>query len=572
MKENPANVDARQTSSRQIAIHRFNRETHTDHYDVDDELKRKISDTAKPLITPRLGRWRLIDIRAEEKGALTMDVMINETGQAMQSITKKTDGTLGFKKYGRAQDTTLNFSGTREWEKELHQWTGQEVLKIALKIMDRETLQSHLMNPNAPLQYAISNIASDIIEEALIIPGKDDTKNWPITISVDEIHYDTLREQANDLLGRKFINPDVRKLADQMFNTQFTRNWLTIGQYNMTTLNRKILQELATSSPNVARYYCQNILKDNQKPVKLRHPGQVISAVKDYVKLTPAQWKYFCRASHPRIQEERNEQNLASLRLGMTALVEINQPEVTDQQLHLITLKTDRQNFTQENPQNDPLWRAWIQLARSYLKQFPQEASDPHMKGLDQVMDAVRGYTDRGIFWGPGDWNTLYQRSERWHREAKLERSQKYTREQEEAVWTSLLASTTIDQYKFEPITNGLDLIKLSSVMHNCLWSYPQRCAKGDNRIFTVRKAEDKHSKNGVPAPRQQSLLAAVELQTNGHEWMVGQVEGPGSRRYPKGVKKAANELRNMYQKAQADQDEARAGQEEIQSPEPRPE
>ena len=53
MKENPANVDARKTVSRQIAIHRFNREKHTDHYDVDDELKRKISDTAEPLIIPK---------------------------------------------------------------------------------------------------------------------------------------------------------------------------------------------------------------------------------------------------------------------------------------------------------------------------------------------------------------------------------------------------------------------------------------------------------------------------------------------------------------------------------------
>ena len=548
---------SQQDNSQQVKITQFNREPRTDHYNLDCDLKQKISDGAKPLITPRLGRWQLLDIRTEEKGALTMDLMINETGQAIQSFTKKTDGTLVFRKYGRIQNTTPNFSGTREWEEELHQWTRQEVLKAALKIMDRETIKSQLMNPHAPLQSAIRNVASDIIEEALVIPKEDDIERWPVTVSDHEIQYGTLRAQANDILRRKFINTDVRRLANQMFNPHSINNRLTIGQYNWTMTNRKIFQKLAISSPNVAQYYCQNILKDDRKPVKLRHPGQIITAVKNDVKLTPAQWKYFCRFPHPKIQEEqkRRRENIESLELGMTALVQINQPAADDEQLQRIASTTDRQNFTRESPQNDPLWTPWIQLARSYLKEFPQKKSDSYTTSIDRIIDAVRNYIDRGIAWGPGDWNTLQQRSERWHHEARLERDQKYTKEQEEAVWTSLLTSTTIDKYKFEPITNGPDLIKLSSVMHNCLWSYPQRCAKGESRIFAVWQMEDKPSTKGVPTPRQSNLLAAVELKANGYDWRLGQIEGPSRRKFPKGVRRAANKLKTMYQEAQITQE-----------------
>ena len=556
----------RARETRQSPLHQFNIESSSDHFYIDHHLEKKIYETAEPIVTARLGRWRLMDIR-EKDGALTIELMINEREEAVQSLTRNPDGTLTFRRYGKVRNSTPNFSRPPYWDEQLKDWTNQHILDIAIKLMPRKDLRAEIMNTRESLPRLIKSLTERIINKAVVPPTEDQVRSWPVRVDPQEVEYTTLRAAANEIVRRKFVNTDVRKLANLMFNPNNNPHQLTINHYNTTILNRKIVKELATSSLSPAQYYFRTILKDDGKIIRLKHPGQVIREVKQELKLTPAEWKYFCRVEQPKINPEEKEKGLRALRLRMRALVEINQPGTSNQDLRSIASRTN--DYFPENTgpgRDDPLWRAWIHTANRFLQH--SDVNDPnlhspgiihpdreksqarHMMELSRVMDTVQNYVERGISWGPGDWNVLHGRSEKWHREMQNERDRKYTKEQKEATWTSLIPTTTVDRYEFEPITTGDELLKISAKMGNCLWSYPKRCADGYRRIFLVRAAGTQPTPGDVSRYNTQVIMAAVELSSNGSEWSLQQIEGPHRRKYPKGIKNAARKIRDMYQKA----------------------
>ena len=531
----------------QLAINQFKQRDLTHNYHLHMDLEKKIREAATPAVSLMLGKWKLIDVRKDGDN-LTVRVMINEKGQSMQSLSRRPNGTLQFKKQEKPQDSTPNFSGSTGWENELEHWTQEEILKIAGKIMGPNALRQEILNPNASLQSFIKQLAANIIEKAIIPMTDQDVQAWPVPAQQEDITYQNLRRNANEITRKRIVNPKIRTLANHLFNPAKISGRTTTSCYNTTALNTAIFTELLQTSPNVLRYYCNNIATRHRKPIRLKHPGQIIEAVRDEVKLPPAEWKYFCRVTTGRAEYQEKQKYLDTIRKAMTFLAEINQPDATDRQLQRVMWISGRYN-----PTDTKMCKATIQLTNRYLEHFKntEHDNDNDINQLDRTLDALQSHIETGIPWGIGDWDTLEKRSEKWHQQIQQERNNKHDREIREAVWTSLIPTTTIDRYQFEPITNAQDLIRISSRMNNCLRSYWPRCLKGDNRIFIARQSRNTPQEPQTDNHPEFEIVAAVELRMEGRTWQVGQIEGPRRRAFPAGVKKATEKLRKMYEEAQ---------------------
>ena len=543
-------------SNGQVGIQQFEKKRLNHRYLLDERMERKIREEVTPRVAPGLGRWKLIDVR-EENGTLKVEIMINQKGQAMRSLAKNPDGTLVFRKNGRKTDSTPNFNEAKAWEKNLEGWTQDQILKTILEMYRADAIRGEILNPNSPLQSDVRTMSRDLIRNAIIPMEPRETERWPIRMAFGEIDYDNLRRNANEIARKKLVDPETRKLATELFNPSKTQDGTLVSHYNKTVLNRAVFQELARSSIHVIQYYCQNIAENHPAPVVLAHPGQVIQAVKKEVNLTPAEWKYFCRIPHGKTSPEYKDRRIQNIRTRMQALAEANQPQASNRQIISIMWKTDHEQHDDLN-QRGARWKALVQLMSRYLERFQENTDDPRNERFDRVLDALHGYWDAGMPWGPGDWDVLENRSEKWHQDMNQARNQKQNDEIKNAVWTSLVPGSTINKYHFQPVTNATDLIETSRQMHNCLSTYWRRCLEGSRRVFVVRlqagTPDEQAPPNPNPSPNpteEGKILAAVELRRNGNEWRVGQIEAPRRRQFPQGIRTASEKLRKMYQEAQ---------------------
>ena len=191
------------------------------------------------------------------------------------------------------------------------------------------------------------------------------------------------------------------------------------------------------------------------------------------MKLPPVEWKYFCRLATGTPQPGKKEEHLTWVHKTMGAIAQINQPDVTNKQLQSVMAIAGRCDQTDTR-----MWNATIHLINRYLEHSKQPDTDSDTMRLDRVMDALNGYLQTGIPWGPGDWPTLWGRSQRWHKQIQEETKRETDRQIQAAVWTSLVPTTNIGQYQFEPVETAQELITVSTRMSNCLRYYWHNCCR----------------------------------------------------------------------------------------------
>ena len=203
----------------QLRIHQFNQSDLTHNYHLNMDLERQIREAATPVVSLMLGKWKLIDVRKDGDN-MTIRVMINEKDQSMQSLSRRPNGTLEFRKQEKPQDSTPNFSGSTGWENELEHRTQEEILKIAFKVMGSNTLRQEILNPNASLQAFVKQLAANIIEKAIIPMTDQDVQAWPVPAQQEDITYQNLRRNANEIARKRIVNPQIRTLANHLFNSR----------------------------------------------------------------------------------------------------------------------------------------------------------------------------------------------------------------------------------------------------------------------------------------------------------------------------------------------------------------
>ena len=520
----------------QVSLHTLNAgNKHRNYVSLRDSFRNHIQQEARPKVAAKLGAWTLLQVR-EDEGRLTVDAMVNQQGQPIYSMTRELDGTVTFHAYGRkVPDHPPNFNNPI-WKLDLPRWTASELLRHAASHLDKRVFTNYIMvNFDHDLREIVQETADAMVKEAAVPATQE---GCPLKANLQFVTYDNLVQKANTIIRKHLLDHQAERLSIDLFKSHYSEFEHSTNDYNAVFINRDIFLELQQTSPNALWLYANLIAKKHHKPVRLAHPGQVIQAVKDTLQLTPGQWNYFCRIPTEELRRTPPRNVQESTRLYLKALAQANQPEAPQRELdRIIHFTTEHQFFSQAYWHHGNPWQAWVQLISRYLatqadregdaKEYQQQGRD-----LQRVADALRNHVDENLPWGPGDWDTLWQRSERWHAQQLQRNNARHLENQEKAkaaTWDSPIETLSVNSIRFDAVTNGRDLIELADRMKNCLGSFVQRCANGEARIFTAHQAD--------------TLVGAVEVRNANGQWLAGQVEGPQWTRPSKALRKAAEKL-----------------------------
>ena len=409
------------------------------------------------------------------------------------------------------------------------------VLRHAQRLLGPATLAALIANNLRPhnITQALDQ-ALTLIQERNTLPSAIPTQDGGTRTEPAPVSQTTT--QANSILQSHLLDPDTMArlplAARPPLETFIHRNnQPTLRQYNSPRLNPQIVGGLLDSSPRVIQHHTQCIAPRHRQPRKYSHPGQVVTAVRRDLELTPAQWRWFCRTDlrvYP-----GGPDTWEAVRLGCLALAAANVPQAEPVMLQQVfNLTYQHQVFLQTEPPPPPgpnPWKAWIALLSSYLR----EGDHRGQAQLHLVTDALTGHINDGLPWGPGNWLTLLERGYRWHRE----RTRTASREALESRWESLLTAQAMGDITATPVTTGEDLHRLGQEMNNCIGSYWKPCQEGHTRVFALHQGE--------------KLLAAVEINRFRQTWTPGQAEAPGHIDPDPRTPGIARLLANRYQERQ---------------------
>ncbi len=489
-------------------------------------------------VAAEMGRWKLLELH-KMGDELALRAMINQEGQAILTMTRRKDKTIEVQIRGKQENHTL-YTDADELVRPLIVWAGSKALELAIQRGGSHTLPDAVSRmekyyETRGIDTAVS-AAMDAVTEPATLPPYFSKK------TAEKIRLGNLPSSFNSLVRQKMVDNEAARLAMKLFQPDapaenmgacFSRH------YNMVIMNLETFRTMSENSPNVLGYFCRNIAF-TQDPRKVSGPGEIVENVKTETGLAqnPAGWRYFCRLWTPEMERharQRGRDAVTPLTAANLA-AEINRPEAPDALLSSVIMMDHhhRRYRTARWEQGDP-WKAWTNVLNQFLG--APDPQDTGFRALDRIQDALNGHIQDDEPWGPGNWENLTARAERWHNRVPRRRPTPKETAGDTRSWESMVEYAEHGGVTITAVTNGRDLRKLGDSMGNCLRTYWQQCREGRSRIFVIQ--------------RDGKTAAAAELrQTNGR-WSTGQVEAPFRGQLGEEIRPAVEALRKIYQAAQ---------------------
>lgn len=352
----------------------------------------------------------------------------------------------------------------------------------------------------------------------------------------------TATGHANQLLLTEILDEDtintLKPLHDRFLLEDMHDPGTTI-KYHPDTIqavmrNQKAIASLQKTSPYLATIYVTTFCEPAHA---FTHPGQIIRHIKGHYKLTPAQWKILCKLA-PEIDIVASPATkyaahniLRIIRILATA----NRPEAS---LRSLKLLAGAEHLHEKNWISPPRGRkdqhrqAWTRTMNAFLAPGGPER---HAHQLNRVSDAITGTIRAGQNWGPGNWETMLSREDRWHRRTR----QKRAVENGKGTWKPLVEEYRDGKLTISPITSHDELKHAARELDNCLHNYYQDCENRGTRIYTYHLSDH-------------TMVGATELIYTGSRWILGQTETTfeDSKEHRK-VIRAAERLLQKHQQAE---------------------
>ena len=481
----------------------------------------------------RMGRWQLLRL-TEEAGRVRLQAMINERGQAFLEMARNRDGTVQMFIRGEPEPGHALHTDALELVHPFRNWAGTLVIREAERKGGKKLIPEVVGETSRHYGFGLGDReARGALEAALA--GAELTERFSAR-AAREITLNNLPSNFNSLAGRKIMDRGVAETACRLFSGPHT-GWEdskrpTAHSYSVTALNMDTLRAMERDAPCVLGYFCRHIAP-GMKPRRLAGPGEVARAVRAHTGLegNAAGWRFFCRV-WDEATEAMAEHARTSLEKAVDLAVQINRPGASTADLReVVCMEHDHRLFREAAWDRGNAWKAWVHILNQFLGADPA----PHMEELHRVRNALRSHIQNNEPWGPGNWENLAERSERWHRELNLDRNQ--DRSGDRVAWETLVQETSHRGFLVRAVTNGRALRDLGWTMGNCLRTYWNQCEQGNTRIFTLS--------------REGRLTAAAELRRMAGQWSIGQVEAPFRRKLPRGVDRAVAALLAEYQGVQ---------------------
>lgn len=512
------------------------------------EIRRDLAERAAPRFAAFLQRTEYFAV--EPDGVSSTARFFTPEGQdPLITFRHNADETVAISVIGQTDNHPLKIDDTS-----LHfaQHTASLLTEIIAERYPYEQLIVAIASRHgATTHAAIANSAERLVREQLKLDSESRQRSNSLDHAIQRMNFHIERES----LDRRVIDLHHRVADLEEFspnshtkNRHFSIDELDTWNYNLFLRNRDPFLRLINSGHlHPLRLYVTSIADPALDPPTFRHPGQVITQVKDFLQLTPAQWKLFLRlSSEEYIHHSRPAEYLRD-RLAPLAAAHANL--VTDADLSTLFRAYDT-HFLHHNPawtHGDPEV-AWSRIIGAYVRHIlltpPPQAVPFHSQAIAYVADAFRSRTHENQSWGPGDWDTLTERATRWHQRLRR-RSYDVSPSDLKKSWQFLTTPDLLEQIvsdvqaplplHIEPLDTGVKLQNAARAMDNCLNTYIHSCATGQSRIFLIKRGKQ--------------ILSAIQLILRSGEWSIGQSEAPHRLTVPEFAHNAASHLVSHYQR-----------------------
>ena len=458
--------------------------------------------------------------RTKSGRTITLKVMSGANYDGLV-ITKRPDGTLDATLQGSAVNYRLDLADATP-EAPLERWVAARLETL--------TLARH---PTAEgLQEACKPTNQRFVFHTM--------KKRVLSMMLDGERPEELAKRAGQILRNGILPRRTKAAVRSAAESSLAQS--TIEDYNIVARALRPLEELLKSTPNVAKLYAQSVghwpEHQDRSPAS---PGEIVQLVREALELQGMAWRIFCNCDLTGKRVRLGDISVTEIRDSCRAAATANLGCRRTPALDKIACMHLRHFLMVETARETP-WaaRAWGNALHRYATQTRTEHQDT--THLVHIHDAIRGHAQDNTAWGPGDWETLVQRADRWGCRARR------NAEKRVESWKSAVDSLEINGRRFEALTNSGELIQAGTDMSNCLATLIRGCAAGNRRVFLTRRESD------GPA-------VAAEIMLHNGRWRGSRTEGSGNHPPPEGLERAADELAQAYNEAEDRADEERVRQ-----------
>lgn len=548
---------------------------------TEERMVEFIKGPALEAVSGRMKRYTLLrETNNRSKNRPRVDLVVPEgRGTPLASIRRNPDGTVSHFYCGKqfVPSTIYNFTpDSVNIAGDVRSAVQKDLLLYAYRNGFKRALRSNpclhdMHDLTKALYHACDQITDEKVEGIeVVVSGRNGSRaQKPLRLT-------QLLTECHAAVERSIIEPhrfqEMIDLCGHHTNS--------VVAYNTTIVSRDVLRELRRVAPNAMwywqKYISRNAFREAEKKgepvIKFHHIGDVIRSVRRHSNLSGAAWRAFLAAP---VQPLDDIVRWSPYQIECTfkAIGAANRPDASTmvvanacRSVSHTKMHDSRNNHAFEDGKTP--WDKWTSALSQYLTVMPQvecQTLDDRQPGfvsfllrrpenetaartLDGMADAILFHAQYLMPWGPGNWETLVHRTERWHTERdafmarmRAQEAERYRIEQEErakATWESLVEPYQDGNVYVRPITSGRAMIDLGARMGNCLASgrFTDESIADTGRIFAVEK--------------EGSVVGAVELQRRSSRWSLGQVEGPGNHNKTSDLRRIADNILNRYQEA----------------------
>lgn len=345
-------------------------------------------------------------------------------------------------------------------------------------------------------------------------------------------------------VNRHFTDPEIISQACLRIHGQsYYRSSITFAQYNDIVLNESTYRRMDEEAPNVLRAF-QVISDHNHEGMRLPTPDHVTRYVRDYMALTPYQWRIL---THTEYQRSGRDSYVPGIRYACRLLADVNLTDHHPQIAEAIGLMTARHQWADRDDLNwshGAVWPAWVHVFHQAMRSAPRYAPTVHFHAttlqaeLGAVLNAFTYAIRHDLPWGKTDWDSYVRRSRRIL--ALMDQDERHVPSypEDDLSWESLIDEMRVDDFTVHPITTTESLHNTAVAMDNHIGRYARACHRGDFRVFTLRW--------------QNQVQAVIILGYSEGRWTLHSVEKHHSRPGNPEHITAAVQVARHYDRAQA--------------------
>ena len=503
-----------------------------------EDARKVMQNTASTLLTLEAAQYHAL-VKQKKANAITLSIVKPERGKEAVRVHQSNNGDIH--QYRDGIETPSDLYLPSELEATIHQWATKRLTDLTTQHTGRNNMLNMLADPqHSHLAQDISSWAASTIDRALQPFQRESNGSWVTSIK-------NALSEANEIIHNQMIDHRILHLAGSVLSPCGGSHSLTASPpgktyheisthtYNLFRLNRDTFNILTQNGyQHPLRLYVTVINPPQRRNERIRHPGGVINALRKALELTPAQWRIFLKidSSH---YIHRNDP-ITHIQERTKFIADLNRPDLDDDQNNQLFNYPNLMEFQNQPWAHGDTNEAWKQVIRSYIADaIPQNRENrgqPQQQGyqnrfqpnrnIPYVADALWGAINMNLPWGPGEWNALMQRAQRWHNQQGNHPTNMPTN-LKNYTWQSALtdqklkniAEITMEDTagEIEHLGSGKSLEFAAATMNNCMSNYVQRCHEGKSRIFLITADEN--------------IIAATEIIRDDKGWIQGQIEAP---------------------------------------------